>query len=154
MNFLNKRQTVNAVTVTLLAISMMASIAVAKEGRSIALGGSAITHGKGVPGIFANPATLLHLNRRNRNIHFRLGAGVDFRDPGTLFDSVFEKDDILDDLEDSIDVLSNSPITCVTLAISSDTVCLSNTEELGQNFQSLVNAVSYTHLTLPTTPYV
>jgi len=117
-------------------------MAVAQEGRSVALGGSVITHGIGVPGIFANPATLLHLNRRNRNIHLRLGAGVDFRDPGTLFDSVFEKDDILDDIDTAVEILSDSPVTCVTLDISSDTVCLSNTTAIGEEFQNLVNEIS------------
>ena len=137
LTLLNLRQVLTAVTITLLA-----STAVAKEGRSIALGGSAITHGKGVSGIFANPATLLHLNRRNRNNHLRLGAGVDFRDPGTLFDSVFEKDNLVDDIENAVDLLSDSPVTCTTLAISTDTVCLTNTAGLGQNFESLVDEIA------------
>jgi len=129
-------------TIAILAIALSATVVMAQEGRSVALGGSAITHGKGVPGIFANPATLLHLNRRNRNIHLRLGVGVDFRDPGTLFDSVFEKDDILDDIDNAIEILSDSPVTCVTLDISSDTVCLSDTTTIGQEFENLVNEIT------------
>jgi len=140
MNFLsllNRRHLIGAVMITFLV-----STATAGDGRSIALGGSAITNGKGVSGIFANPATLMHLNRQAKNVHLQLGAAVDFRDPGTLFDSVFEKDNLVDEIEDATNLLADSPVTCITLDISSDTVCLSNTAELGQDFESLLGEIN------------
>ena len=130
-------QAISVTTLTLIAGSTSAN-----EARSIALGGSAITYGRGVPGIFANPATLMHLNRKNRNVHLRFGGAVDFRDPGTLFDSVFEKSDLINDIENATDTLANSPVTCISLDISSDTSCLSGTEELGQDFESLVGEIN------------
>ena len=120
----------------------IASTAIASDARTIAIGGSAITHGLGVAGVFANPATLMHLKRKNQNVHLGFGVDVDFRDPETVFDSVFEKDNLVDDIESATDVLEDSPITCITLDISLDTVCLSNTEELGQNFESLIDEVN------------
>ena len=130
-------QAISVTTLTLIAGSTSAN-----EARSIALGGSAITYGRGVPGIFANPATLMHLNRKNRNVHLRFGGAVDFRDPGTLFDSVFEKSDLINDIENATDTLANSPVTCISLDISADTSCLSGTEELGQDFESLVGEIN------------
>jgi len=134
---LNRRQLTSAVVITLLV-----STAAARDARSVALGGSAITHGKGVSGIFANPATLMHLNRTAKNVLLTLGAAVDFRNPGTLFDSVFEKDNLVDNIEDAINLLADSPVTCISLDISSDTVCLSNTAELGQDFESLLDEIN------------
>ena len=84
----------------------------------------------------------MHLNRKNRNVHLRFGGAVDFRDPGTLFDSVFEKSDLINDIENATDTLANSPVTCISLDISSDTSCLSGTEELGQDFESLVGEIN------------
>lgn len=123
-------------------LALTTSTAIADDARSIALGGSAITFGHGVAGVFANPASLMRLSRRNKNLLISLGANIDFRDPGTLFDSVFEKDNLIDDIENTIDVLSDTEVTCVTLDASSDTVCLSNTAELGQDFESLIDEVN------------
>lgn len=128
-----------AVGATTLLIS---STVIANDARSIALGGSAITLGGGVHGVFANPATLMHLNRQNKNVHLRLGAGVDFRDSGDLIDSAFDTSEFVNDIDAAIDTLANTPISCITLDISLDTVCLSNTAELGQDFEGVINEIN------------
>ena len=123
------------------AFVVVANTTKAEDARSIALGGSATSLGQGIHGVLANPATLMHLSRKNKNVHLRLGAAVDFRDPGTVFDSVFAAETFVDDIENTTDILSDSPVTCISLTVSSDTTCLSNTEELGEDFASLINEI-------------
>lgn len=121
----------------------MTGSAIAGDARSIALGGSAITQGRGIPGVFANPATLMHLKRKSKKVHIGLGVNVDFRDPGTVFDSIFSKDTLVDDIETATDVLGDSQLLCDTLDnISLDTVCLTNTGALGQDFADLINEIN------------
>jgi len=118
------------------------SSAQAADARSIALGGLAITNGQGVHGVAANPATLMHLHRRGRNTHLLLGTTGDFRDPGKFIETAIDNAGLANDISVNIDELSSRPLQCGTVEILTNTVCLEGTEELGNNFQSVIDILN------------
>lgn len=103
----------------------------ALDARSIALGGSTISNGNGVSGSLENPATLMRLQDLGERGHFHVGATVDLRDSANVADIADNNKDLIDDFETEIDAISGQTISCDILAATTDTVCLSNTAELG-----------------------
>jgi len=135
----------SSILAVLLAVTI-ASPALANDARSIALGGSAITHGQGVHGVAANPATLMHLKRQGLSKHFRLGSAADFRDPGKFVETALDNSTLITDIENNINTIDNSTLQCVTTAVNENTVCLGNTAGIGQNFQRIIDILEQVSL--------
>jgi len=101
------------------------------DARSVALGGSNISNGRGVQGTLDNPATLLHLQNLGERTHFQMGVSTDLRDSANVAEIVDNNPDLVDDFESEIDTLSGQSVTCDVFTAEDDTVCLSNTAGLG-----------------------
>ncbi len=101
------------------------------DARSAALGGSAIANGKGVHGTLENPSTLMRLKRKGERFHFHAGANVDIRDETGVLDELSDEEDLVDRLDAEIDRLTDVPLTCDALTADADTLCLTDTAELG-----------------------
>ncbi len=121
------------------ALTLVSTNSTATDSRAIALGGSAISLGQGVHGVWSNPATLLHLNRRGQGLHLRLGATADVRDPGEFFETAVDNQTIVADITDSINALEGNALECLSVALSIDTVCIDNTQDIGEIFENIVN---------------
>ncbi len=115
---------------SLSALSLSSNVA-ALDARSIALGGSVLSNGRGVNGTFENPATLMNLNNMGEHTHFQIGATVDLRDSADVAEIVDNNPDLVDDFETQIDSLSGQTVSCDILTAATDTVCLNETAELG-----------------------
>ncbi len=115
----------------------------ALDARSAALGGSAIANGKGVHGALENPATLMRLQREKQRLHFHIGAAADVRDDAGYIDKIEDEEDLPTDLEDELDALSGSTLTC-DVTSTPETVCLTGTQnvaDLSQRVLDLINDV-------------
>lgn len=111
----------------------------ATDARAVALGGSAISLGTGVHGVWANPATLMHLSRKSDNYHIRLSTIADVRDPGEFFESALDNQDIAAEITDNISLLESNTLGCVSPEATLATVCLENTQGIGEDFQNIAN---------------
>jgi len=111
----------------------------ATDARAIALGGSAISLGQGVHGVWANPATLVHLRRKGERAHFRLGLVSDVRDPGEVFETVLDNQNFVTEVTDNINALESDNLLCLSGEVTIDSVCLENTQAIGEDFQNLLN---------------
>ncbi|MEE9333842.1 MAG: conjugal transfer protein TraF [Granulosicoccaceae bacterium] len=127
-----------ACLVTLLFSGNVAAL----DARSIALGGSTISNGSGVHGALENPATLMHLQNLGERAHFQMGASVDLRDSANVADIVDENPDLVDDFETEIDALSGQTVSCDIITANADTVCLTDTAELGALSASALNILN------------
>lgn len=123
-------------TFSLSAIAVVSILstnnATASDARSIALGGAVIANGKGVHGAISNPASMMAMQRRGESIHFRLGGATEIRDTGGLIDEASDEnnEDLISDIDEQIDELSNQNVTCNPLTDDSNTACISGTQEL------------------------
>lgn len=118
-----------------LAVALGAPTAGAAEldARALALGGSSIADGRGVHGVVQNPASLVALQRTGVRASFLIGAGADLRDHDDVSSLLTDDDakDIGNDLEDEVDRLSGSRVTCDPLTNGDETPCLTGTAALG-----------------------
>jgi len=86
------------------AVVLLASVsgaAHALDARSLSLGGSAIANGEGAPGAFANPASLMAMQRRGEKVHVSLGVALETRDDAGVYDIANDRDN--ETLEEDID---------------------------------------------------
>jgi len=115
---------------TVLALS--SNIVLASDARAIALGGSIIANGKGVHGATANPASMMAMQRRSERIHVRIGMATEIRDSGSIIKTVTEpdNDDLFNDIEKEIDLLSETEIQCNPLLPDESQVCVTGTQPL------------------------
>ena len=120
--------TLGAVIATLCANSVVA----ASDARSIALGGAVIANGKGVHGAMANPASMMAMQRRGETTHVRFGFSAELRDPGDSIDTVTDSDndDLISNIGNEIDTLSNESIQCNPLVDDDTAVCIGGTQPL------------------------
>lgn len=111
---------------------LSASNAAANDARSIALGGAVIANGKGVHGSTSNPASLMSMKRRGESIHIRTGSSVEFRDTGQFLDEAEDgdNDNLISDIDEQIEALSNQNVTCDPLNDDRDDACISGTTDL------------------------
>ncbi len=116
--------------VSLITIMISGNV-LALDARSIALGGSTISNGRGVHGTLENPATLMHHQNIGEHTHFHMGGAVDLRDSVKITDIVDNNPDLVDDFETEIDALSGQTISCDIITADANTVCLTDTAELG-----------------------
>lgn len=109
--------------------ALLCTPALASDARSIALGGSVIANGHGVHGAVENPASLMAMKRRQEGFHFRIGFAMELRDTGDAIDTLTDadNDDLIDDIENEIDILSQSQIQCDPLFGSGGDTCVDNT---------------------------
>lgn len=131
MSRLRCQQTLASAGFAALSLAL-ASAAQASDARSIALGGSVIANGHGVHGAVENPAALMAMKRRQEKTHFRVGFSMEIRDTGEAIDTLTdeENEDIIDDIETQIDILSQSEVQCDPISGSDDSVCVDNTQAL------------------------
>ena len=126
-----------------LACGALGSAAHAFDARAVALGGSVIAAGEGVPGALANPAALMDMQRAGQRTHFSLGLGVDVRDGAGLRGIVDDEKDLAGDIEDEVDEIDASDVVCeprpvfdgddpvpVAFDFDRDDVCLGDLGEL------------------------
>ena len=108
------------------------SVAAASDARSIALGGAVIANGKGVHGALANPASMMAMQRRGETTHVRFGISAELRDPGDSIDTVTDSDndDLITNIGNEIDILSNESIQCNPLVDDDTAVCIEGTQPL------------------------
>ena len=113
---------------TLCASSMV----MASDARSIALGSAVIADGYGVHGAQDNPASLMAMQRRGEITHVRIGFSAEYRDTGDAVDIVTdsENDNLINDIEQEIDNITNQPITCNPFLDDGSTACLTGTQRL------------------------
>ena len=104
------------------------------DARALALGGSSVAGGRGVPGVLENPASLARLQRTGLRASFAFGAGVDARDHQDLSSLLVggDAEDLRDDLEAEVDRLSGSEIGCDPFTDGDEAVCLGGTARLGE----------------------
>jgi len=135
--FLKKLLIANAI-----ALMVCVSPAIANDARAVSLGGLALTHGQGVHGVLANPATLMHLQRRGQGVHLRFGASADLRDPGKFIESAIDNRNLAADITNSINQLDSAVIgfECGQAVLGNDpnVACLNNTGGLGADFQRVI----------------
>lgn len=130
------RAAANAAPATslLLGVAFCAAGAGAAEldARALALGGASVADGRGVHGVVSNPASLAALRRTGVRASFLLGAGADLRDHDDVSSLLTDEQaqDVGEDLEDEIDRLSGSSITCDPTTDDDGTACLSGTRRL------------------------
>ena len=118
-----------------VAASLVAAGAGATEldARALALGGSSIADGRGVHGVIQNPASLAALQRGGARASFLIGGNVDLRDHDDVTSLLTDEEarDIGEGIEDEVDRLSGSEVTCNPLTDGDDAPCLTGTSELG-----------------------
>ena len=117
-------------TAVAVILSTGSSVVLAGDARSIALGGAVIANGKGVHGAMSNPASMMAMQRRGETTHIRWGGNAEFRDSANAIDTLTatENEDLISDIEQEIDNISNSPIQCDLTDGSAD--CVTGTQEL------------------------
>ena len=108
-----------------------AGAAQASDARSIALGGSIIADGRGVPGALANPASLMDMKRRGQRMHVGIGVNADIRDEGGLIELASDNEDLVDDTDEAIEAIDLRQVSCIEPGASAGTVCLDGLGELG-----------------------
>jgi len=111
----------------------------ATDARAIALGGSAISLGRGVHGVWSNPATLMHLSRQKDGLHLRLSATADVRDPGEFFESALDNQDIVEEITNNLSMLESNTLACISTDATLESVCIQNTQGIGEDFQNIVS---------------
>lgn len=116
-----------------LSLALCAPVA-AGDARSIALGGSVIANGHGVHGAVENPASLMAMQRRDEKFHFGIGFAMELRDTGDAIDTLNDDDnqDLIDDLETEIDLLSQSQVQCDPIFGNDDDVCVGETQAVAE----------------------
>lgn len=126
--FISNKTTAGACTVALSAL--LCTPALAGDARSIALGGSVIANGHGVHGAVENPASLMAMKRRQESFHFRIGFAMELRDTGDAIDVLTddENEDLIDDIETEIDILSQSQVQCDPIFGDGNDTCVSGTQ--------------------------
>ncbi len=126
--FISNKTTAGACTVALSAL--LCTPALAGDARSIALGGSVIANGHGVHGAVENPASLMAMKRRQESFHFRIGFAMELRDTGDAIDVLTddENEDLIDDIETEIDLLSQSQVQCDPIFGDGNDTCVSGTQ--------------------------
>jgi len=124
--------------VTAIVTSISSTPAIANDARSIALGGSAISQGSGVHGVWSNPATLAYLSRKNHDVHLRFSSMFEVRDPGGFIDTALDNQDIVETVTENIDELEDNTLACLSLLSSLDTVCIQDTQAIGEDFQNIL----------------
>ena len=111
--------------------SSVASSVYAFDARSAAVGGSAIANGYGAHGALDNPSSLMRYHRQQQHFHMHLGGSLDIQDNAGIIDAAIEEDTLLTDLEQEIDLITDSTLTCdINSALES--TCLENTQNIGQ----------------------
>lgn len=122
-------RTTTSVCTAALSLALCAP-AMAGDARSIALGGSVIANGQGVHGALENPASLMAMQRRQEKFHFRIGFAMELRDTGDAIETLNDDDnqDLIDDLETEIDILSQAQVQCDPIFGNDDQVCVSDTQ--------------------------
>lgn len=118
-----------------LAPLMAAQPAVAFDARSVALGGSIVADGRGVPGALANPSSMMRMNRRGQSIHLRIGAGSEIRDSGGLIEEISDdgNSDLFDDIDTELETLDGAEFTCINpITDTAETACVNGTQGLGE----------------------
>ena len=110
--------------------ALLCTPALAGDARSIALGGSVIANGQGVHGAVDNPAALMAMKRREEGFHFRIGFAMELRDTGDAIDVLTddENEDIIDDIEAEIDILSQSQVQCDPIFGDGGDTCVDDTQ--------------------------
>lgn len=110
--------------------ALLCTPALAGDARSIALGGSVIANGQGVHGAVENPASLMAMKRREEGFHFRIGFAMELRDTGDAIDVLTEdeNEDIIDDIEAEIDILSQSQVQCDPIFGDGGDTCVDDTQ--------------------------
>ncbi|MGQ7847962.1 conjugal transfer protein TraF [Granulosicoccus sp. 3-233] len=110
--------------------ALLCTPAMAGDARSIALGGSVIANGQGVHGAVENPASLMAMKRRDERFHFRIGFAMELRDTGDAIDVLTEdeNEDLIDDIETEIDILSQSQVQCDPIFGDGSDVCVGGTQ--------------------------
>ncbi len=110
--------------------ALLCTPALAGDARSIALGGSVIANGQGVHGAVENPASLMAMKRREEGFHFRIGFAMELRDTGDAIDVLTddENEDIIDDIEAEIDILSQSQVQCDPIFGDGGDICVDDTQ--------------------------
>ena len=132
-----------ATTAIALLTTTIGAQSFATDARSIALGGSAIANGLGVHGAMENPAVLARLKRDGQKYHFRFGITGEARDEAGAVD-IFTDDEnktVLGDIEQEIDILSSSPITCNPLDLDPSQVCLTGTQAVADLSARLLDII-------------
>ena len=109
----------------------MAGAAQASDARSVALGGSIIADGRGVPGALANPASLMDMQRRGQRVHVGIGLNADIRDEGGLIELASDNEDLADDTDEAIEAIDLRQVSCIEQGANAGTVCLDGLGELG-----------------------
>ena len=137
---MNRILTLGAFVATLCANS----VAAASDARSIALGGAVIANGKGVHGALANPASMMAMQRRGETTHVRFGFSAELRDTNDSIDTVTDSDNnnLISDIEDEINVLSNESVQCNPLVDDDDTVCIAGTQRLSDLSSQLLDVAN------------
>lgn len=120
-----------------------ATLTLAGDARSIALGGAVIANGKGVHGAATNPASLMAMQRRAELTHFRVGSDVDIRDTGGAIDLLLDDDNLnlIQDLDSELQALEGTSITCNPLVDSLQTVCVTGTQPLSDLSGRVLNII-------------
>lgn len=121
--------------------ALLCTPALAGDARSIALGGSVIANGQGVHGAVENPASLMAMKRREEGFHFRIGFAMELRDTGEAIDILTEdeNEDIIDDIEAEIDILSQSQVQCDPIFGDGDDTCVDGTQAVADLSGRLLN---------------
>ena len=109
----------------------LAGGAQASDARAIALGGSIIADGRGVPGALANPAALMEMKRRGQRVHVGIGLQADIRDEGGLIELGGDNDSLADDTDEAIGAIDLQEVSCIVQDADRDTPCLDGLNELG-----------------------
>ena len=95
-----------------LAAATSGGAAQAFDARAVALGGSVIAAGEGVPGALANPSALMGMQRAGQRTHFSVGLGGRLRDEIGVQDLVEEEEGLPADIEDEVERVDASAIEC------------------------------------------
>lgn len=118
-------------TTSLLLCFTASTNVFALDARSVALGGSAISNGDGVHGALENPASLMHMQNSGKRGAFHVGASLDLRDSADFVGIAEDNENLRQDFDTQIDLISGQTLGCDILTATADTVCLTNTTELG-----------------------
>lgn len=106
--------------------------AYAADARSMALGGSIIANGEGVPGALANPAALMSGQREGNRFALSVGASLELRDDAGLIDIATDdaNEALESDLDRAVDEIDISALECDPQTAEDDDVCLSGLDAL------------------------
>lgn len=137
---MNRLVTLGAIITALCSISATTAV-VAKDARSIAMGGAVIANGKGAHGVLSNPASMMQMHRRGETTHILLGFSGEARADSELVDTLTDEanETIFDDLEDEIENLNSQNITCNPFTATDDTVCIADTDPISVLADRILN---------------